>query len=169
MRNHQRFILLFIIFLASITLNVINGFSAQEQPKYERSQPSPSLTSKPRFEVNTNPFSLFMKAIAIITVFSLFLYFFLRAYKHVIYTKGSGNHSPKIKILGSSVIGPKKSLCMVEVLDHLLILGVTEGQITVLLDTPLENLNDNLKNSIFHEKSSSNPHFAKLLKSWIQK
>ena len=59
---------------------------------------------------------------------------------------------------------------MVDVLDHLLVLGVTDSQITVLLELPWEKLDEGLKRSLLEEKgSTSTVSFSALLKNWSKK
>lgn len=143
---------------------------AQEAKKTVQPEPSQPQSSTPSLPgISVNPVSLFFKAIAIIVIFGLFLYAFLKAYKHLTQGNSRGRSSAKINILGSSFIGPKKSLCMVDVLDHLLVLGVTESQITVLLDIPMQNLTESLRNSLHDDKNYSEPNFNRLLKNWLKK
>ena len=136
-----------------------------EQPPVSRIIESPTPTG-----IDTDPISMFTKAIGLVLFFSLLLYLSLRAYKYLVQGKSTGGQSPRIRILGSSLIGPKKSLCMVDVLDHLLVLGVTESQITVLLELPWEKLDEGLKRSLLEEKgSTSTASFNALLKNWLKK
>ncbi len=47
-----------------------------------------------------------------------------------------------IVVRGTHMLGPKKSLVVVEALDHVVLLGVTEQQISVLLDLERQSLSE---------------------------
>jgi flagellar biogenesis protein FliO len=118
--------------------------------------------------VDINPASLLFKALAIVLVFSLALYLFLRLYRYLSQGKRLGGQSLPIRVLSSSTIGPKKSLCVVDVLDHVLVLGVTDAQISVLLEIPADKVHESLRPALQRENQSSRPNFNELLKNWIK-
>lgn len=167
---------LFIFCLACLLSSpcVISAFARQPAPQkpeiVDQLPVSKIIESPTPTGFDTDPISLFTKAIGLVLVFSLLLYLSLRAYKYLVQGKSAGGQFPRIRVLGSSLIGPKKSLCMVDVLDHLLVLGVTDSQITVLLELPWEKLDEGLKRSLLEEKAStSTVSFSALLKNWSKK
>lgn len=110
-----------------------------------------------------------LKAAALIVIFSVVLYFLLRSSKNFIFTKTFAGSSSGIQIKGSKIIGPHKWLYIVDVLGHILLLGVTEKQVTVLLDMPFENLSEEEKRLWNDEVKTSEPNFKKLLHHWLRK
>lgn len=141
--------------------------AVQEQITYEHADSSATTTSDPHTSIDT--FSLFIKTLGVVAAFSFLLYLVLRLYRNNVYGKGFGNHSSQIKVLASSGLSPKKSLCIVKVLDHFLVLGLSEEQITVLLDVPAGDMSERLKKTFLEEKDISDPSFKKILNNWIRK
>lgn len=170
--HHGRLILfLFIVLVCSLTdLSLVNAGVPQEKSIEQNEQSPPDPAQEPEFNIDINPIILFFKMFGFIIVIGMILYFGLRAYKTLASGNGmGGRHSAPIKILSSSVIGPKKSLCLVDALDHLLLLGVTDGQISVLLQIPATELNEETKNSLVTKKRNPDANFRKLVNSFLKK
>ena len=170
---YPRFFIFCLVCLLS-ALCVVSALARQPAPQkpsiVEQSPVSQIIESPTSTGIDIDPVSLFTKAIGLVLFFSLLLYLSLRAYKYLVRGNSTGGQSPRIRVIGSSLIGPKKSLCMVDVLDHLLVLGVTDTQITVLLELPWEKLDEGLKRSLLEEKGSpSTVSFSALLKNWSKK
>lgn len=159
-------ILASVLFL-SVSLTILYPVQQHEikQEQAEDDKESPDLASNQ----SINAFTLFMKTIGLIVLFTVVLYFGLRAYKNFIYSKGANGHAAQIKVLGTTIIGPKKNLCIVNALDHILLLGLAENQITLLMDIPTTDLNENLREALLNGKGSIDPNFKKVLKSWMKK
>lgn len=170
--HHGRLILfLFIVLVCSLTdLSLVNAGVPQEKSIEQNEQSPPDPAQEPEFNIDINPIILFFKMFGFIIVIGMILYFGLRAYKTLASGNGmGGRHSAPIKILSSSVLGPKKSLCLVDALDHLLLLGVTDGQISVLLQIPATELNEETKNSLVTKKRNPDANFRKLVNSFLKK
>ncbi len=60
----------------------------------------------------------------------------------------------KLKVLGSLSLGPKKSIVVVRFLNSLLIIGVTESNISLLKEVDLNHAQD--FESVFTEKINNN-------------
>ena len=170
--HHGRLILFLLLFpVCSLTGFSSVTASAPQEKSIEQGEQSPRDPAQdPEFNIDHNPITLFLKMLGFLFVIGLILYLGLKAYKTFAYGAGmSGRHSAPIKILSSSVISPKKSLCLVDALDHLLLLGVTDGQISVLLQIPATELNEETRNSLLKKNSNPDPNFKKLLNSFLKK
>jgi len=171
MHHGRLFFFLLIVLGCSLTdLSLVSAGAPQEK-SVEQGEQSPSdPTQEPEFNIDRSPITLFFKMFGFIIVIGLILYFGLKAYK--IFASGNGmggRHSAPIRILSSSVIGPKKSLCLVDALDHMLLLGVTDGQISVLLQIPATELNEEMKNSLVTKKRNPDANFKKLVNNFLKK
>jgi len=170
--HHGRLILfLLIVLVCSLTdISSVSASVPQEKSIEQGEQSPPNPTQEPEFHIDNDPITLFFKMFGFFIFIVLILYFGLRAYKTFASGNGmGGRHSAPIKILSSSVIGPKKSLCLVDALDHLLLLGVTDAQISVLLQIPATELNEEMKKSLLTKKNNPDPNFKKLLNSLLKK
>jgi len=170
--HHGRLILfLLIVLVCSLSdLSLVSATAPQEKSIAQGEQSPSDPAQEPEFNIDHNPITLFFKMFGLIIVIGLILYLGLRAYKTFASGNGiGGRHSAPIKILSSSVIGPKKSLCLVDALDHLLLLGVTDGQISVLLQIPATELNEEMKKSLLTKNSTPDLNFKKLLNSLLKK
>ncbi len=171
MHHGRLFFFLLIVLGCSLTdLSLVSAGAPQEK-SVEQGEQSPSdPTQEPEFNIDRSPITLFFKMFGFIIVLGLILYLGLRAYKTIVSGNGmGGRHSAPIKILSSSVIGPKKSLCLVDALDHLLLLGVTDGQISVLLQIPATELNEEMKNSLVTKNRNPDANFKKLVNNFLKK
>ena len=170
--HHGRLILfLLIVPVCSLTdLSSVIASAPQEKTIEQGEQPLSDPAQELGFNIGHNPITLLLKMLGFIIVFSLILYLGLKAYKTFASGNGKGGrHAAPIKILSSSIIGPKKSLCLVDALDHLLLLGVTDGQISVLLQIPANELNEEMKNSLLNQNRNADANFKKLLNSFLKK
>ncbi|MFQ5636693.1 MAG: flagellar biosynthetic protein FliO [bacterium] len=128
-----------------------------------------STSSQQSQEVTSESLSWFLlKASGFIVILLIILYVLLRSSKHLLYGGGASGTCCNIQIKGSRLLGPKKSLFFVEALGHILILGVTEKQISVLLDIPEDQLSDEQR-SQWNQNGSSEPHFKKLMTNFFKK
>ncbi len=134
----------------------------------EFTQVSPD-TSLQRMNPNYDPFTVFVKAIGLLIALSLLLYVALKAYKSQMASKQIGGKSVYIKILQTTYIGPKKSLTLVNALDHVLLLGVTENQVKTLLKVPKEALDEQLKLALLKSDPVTDTNFKDFLKHLMNK
>lgn len=153
------FLVLCATFYIAVELTAINFAYSQEL----QSQPAPGepIGEQPRANSDSSLLGVFVTMLGLMVVFSFVLYFALKVYKQTVVDKRFGSLGSEIKVLGTSAIGPKKSLCVVNAFQHILLLGMTDSQINVLLDIPFENLNDEMR------KALSNPE--KKQKSVLEK
>jgi len=127
---------------------------------------SPDALPKPP---GVDPFAVFVKAFGLLALLSLLLYMALKTYKSQVLLKKPGGGSALIQVLHSTFIGPKKSLLLVQTLDHVLLLGVTDHQITVLMELPKDDLNDQTLSSLLSGNQKPNGNFKNLLKQMMAK
>lgn len=168
MQFHGRFLFIFLIYFLAVSFELVATSSVLAQQTEEQEQTASSeVPAKPQ-NFTLNPMTFLVKTMGYITLISLFVYLGLKIYKRLVYTGGS-SQSPKIRVLGSSIIGPKKSLCIVDALGHFLLLGVTENQISLLLELPEGELNEDIKSSLLQTKTQTNPEFHKILSHWVKK
>lgn len=140
------------------------GFGQQiAQP--DSSAVLPAVPATPAIDT----FSVFLETVAVVAGLTLLLYFGLKWYRSAIYGKNAGRQKTQITLLGSSIIAPKKSVSVVRVLDHLLVLGLSDENMNVLLDVPVEDLSDELKQSLGRSQNVSGASFKNLLDSWMKK
>ena len=101
--------------------------------------------------------------IILIGVIFLFMYFF----KHVLYRrKGEGL---SIRVVGSTLLGPKKSIYLVEIESRRLVLGVTDASISYLTELEKRSPDDAqlpLDKKVF---PSSGGRFRELLDALVKK
>ena len=168
---HGRLILFLLIILVCSLSDISSvGAGTPQEKSVEQGEQAPSRPAQePEFNIDKNPITLFFKMFGFIIIVGLVLYLGLRVYKTFAYGSGQGRHAAPIKILSSSVIGAKKSLCLVDALDHLLLLGVTDGQISVLLQVPSDELNEEMKSVLLAKNKNVDPNFKKLLNSFLKK
>lgn len=173
MKKHGGSILAIAIIFSLLSIEGIHTIYASTPQEQVQENPNkneiPNLTQTPQINSPPSLLSLLAKVLGFIAFFSIFIYGSVKIAKNYLYANGMKSGSPNIQIVSSRVIGPRKSLCMVEVLDHILLLGVTEGKISVLLDMPWENLNEDLKKSWQLGKRVSEPKVTKLINNWFKK
>lgn len=116
-----------------------------------------------------DPFVVFIKAMGLLLLLGVLLYGVLKMYKNQTSFRSGLKGSNVIELLHTSYIGPKKSLCLVEVLDRILLLGVTENQINVLMQLTAEDVDENAKNALLVKKEGSNRQFKEILKQVLGK
>lgn len=117
-----------------------------------------------------DPAMLFVKTLTAVAVFSLLLYLVLRMLRSTVYGQGGATLSSMgIKVVGSAALGPKKSLCLVQILGHMLVLGMSEGEISLLLDVPVAELSEEQRLSLETGSLSQTPSFKQALSKWLGK
>ena len=164
------FFLLIVLACSHTDIRSVSAIAPQEKSIEQGEQSPADPAQEPDFNIDNNPITLFFKMFGFFIFIGLILYFGLKAYKALAYGNGmGGRHSAPINILSSSVIGSKKSLCLVDALDHLLLLGVTDGQISVLLKIPATELSEEIKKTLLMKNNNPNPNFKKLLISFLKK
>lgn len=74
-----------------------------------------------------------------------------------------------LKVLGSTFLGPKKSVCLVKVMDRILVLGVTESSITLLSEIGGDAVLQVLESLRQKETGSSSKEFPRYLNSILKR
>ncbi len=165
-RHHARAAALLICLLqaASLTAQTAdNGDRAQTFGAAQQAADS-SLAAFPQARQSAELQVVFWKSIGIILAFSAALYAGLKLIRKVGGGKGLGGRSDAIRVVGTTTIGYKKTLCIVRVCDHHLVLGVAENDISLLLDLPDEEISDAARNTLSHDGARSEPRFKDVLK-----
>lgn len=167
-----------LAFVAVLAIFMLAGFSGQAVAQAQGSQQEKQLEDKqqesgqpiplPEFDSHLNPLMSFIKVIGVLAVLLIIIYVLLRSSRKFFYSKGLKNEVA-IQIRGSNILGAKKHLFVVEALGHLVLLGVTENQISVLLQLPLENLNEEQKKLWMQANHDSDLNFKALLNTWLRK
>ncbi len=127
----------------------------QETPGAEALAANPGDSTKAPWEApgatNLNLFGTLFKTLGLILAMTVLLYLGLRVYKNGV--QGAPNiQAASVELLGTSAIGPGKSLSVVQVLEHLLVLGVAGDNITVVLDVPVDDLSEDTRKNLFSQK-----------------
>ena len=106
----------------------------------QKTQASQELTEKsspePATETPVNFASLLLRTVLSLIFVAALIYVcvaLLRKYTHL-QDKKAGSHL--IEVVSSTFLAPKKSIYLVQVLDRLLVLGVTEASISLLSEIP---------------------------------
>jgi len=73
---------------------------------------------------------LFRTLLCLVVVVGMIFLMIFMLRKFLYRNKRTGDEH--LKVLGSTFLGPKKSVCLVKVMDRILVLGVTESSITLL-------------------------------------
>ena len=153
-------VLLFVFNAASAASFQAHQFTAQDSV----SKTLPGIINEP-----IDGFLLFVKTTGIVVVFSGLLYVFLRLYKKSVYGNVADNQANQIKLLGTQMVGYKKSISIIRVLDHILVLGLSDEQMTVLLDVPVDELDENTRNNLLAKRNISDRSFKQILNVWMKK
>lgn len=123
-----------------------------------------SLAAFPKPGPGADLEAVFWKSIGLILAFSAALCLGLKFIRKAGGGKGLGGRSNAIRVVGATAIGYKKTLCIVRVLDHHLVLGIAENDISLLLDLPDEKMSDAAKKTLYQEGAGSEPRFKEVLK-----
>ncbi|MCH9006541.1 flagellar biosynthetic protein FliO [candidate division KSB1 bacterium] len=131
-------------------------------------QPDSSVVFTPVPPNNpVDTFLLLLESIAVVAGLSALLYIGLRWYRGAMFGKGAGSRqTARITLLGSSILAPKKSVSVIRVLDHFLVLGMSDDNMNVLLDVPVDEISDELKQSLSAGPSVPGASFKSLLDNW---
>lgn len=104
----------------------------------------------------------------IVVVFFLFIGFLLLKQSKILLTNRLNKNNIQIRIHGTKMLGPNKSLFIIETLGHILLLGVTNHHISILLDLKHNDLQEQYK-KLIDEKVNKDTNFQPLLSKWLQK
>ncbi len=159
---------LYLLFSSNIPDICANTAYKQSSTNPTENQPS-SIIQTAQTETSPNYLSLFMKALGFVAFFIVFIYGYVKLNKNFLSVRNAKHDSANIQIIGSKIIGQKKSLYIVDVLEHVLLLGITDNEISVLLDVPSENLSTELKESWQTKKNTSEPIFKKITAHLLNK
>ena len=166
--KYKKFKIVFV--LISVLVGYSIGFPSTQMP--ETSAENDSLQSFMRqnsFNESFDSFTLFLKTIGFVILLSVVLFLFLKWYRRNVYGNNFNKNSSEMKLLGAINIGPKKSICMVNVLEHVLVLGLTENEMSLLLDIPQDSISEPLKANLFENENEPPQNFGKILNQWMKK
>lgn len=122
-----------------------------------------------QFEQSFDPFGTLFKTIALVLFLSFALYLGLRIYRGYLQAKDAGKQTQRVKVLSSSLVAPRKTVCIMQALDHVLVVGMTDNHMNVLLDVPLSELSDEFKTALFQNKAVSDQRFSQFLNQWMKR
>ncbi|RMF69100.1 MAG: hypothetical protein D6743_02495, partial [Calditrichaeota bacterium] len=110
--------------------------------------------------------ALWFKTLGILSAFAVVIYLFVRLMKQTLYPAAGNEQSMQIRVLTSTPLGPKKSLHLVNALGSLLLVGVTDSQITVLMQVESDQIDNETRKLLEQSRTQSKPDFKKLLSNW---
>jgi len=137
--------------------------SQAEVPSISQPADSSQIFLPPTAVDSLDVYGALFKTIGILAFLTLVLYIALRIYRKSAYGNIRPSKAFSARLLGTSVIAPRKSVCVVQVLDHLLVLGLSADRMNVLLEVPVAQLGDELKKTLLENKDPSQPNFKKAL------
>ena len=134
------------IFLALLILSFQNLY-AQVKPESVSSDTLFANGQLSELNTNINFLGLFLKSVGALILIALLIFitvYFLRQIYKVKNGKGFSNNF--VNIIGSTFLSPKKSIYLVEICERVLVLGVTDTDISILTEFDKDELNlNNLK------------------------
>ena len=101
--------------------------------------------------------------IAVVGVVFLGMYFL----KHVVYRKKTGGLS--IRVVGSTLLGPKKGIYLVEVEERRLLLGVTEASVSLLTELEKKSSDEAIYPAGSEDQQIPGKRFRELFESLVKK
>jgi flagellar biogenesis protein FliO len=116
-----------------------------------------------------DPVGTLFKTIGLLILLSLMLYVGVRMYRAYLQAQNGDSNRHRIKVLSTTPIAPRKSICILEALDHVLVVGMADNQMNVLLDVPVAQLSDEMKVALFQNKPQPEQRFNQLLNQWMKK
>jgi flagellar biogenesis protein FliO len=130
-----------------------------------------SVAAHPPLQLNQSfdPFGTLFKTVALLLFMSLLLYVALRMYRGYLQARGARADAHRVQVLSTTMVAPRKSVCIMQALDHVLVVGMADNQMNVLLDVPMSELNDDLRMSLFEDKTASGPGFSQHLQQWMKR
>ncbi len=163
----SRFVIASLISFFTLGAGICNAAQeAQAGAGYEsmvQTQDSTQARFVPLPANDLDVYGVLFKTVSVVAALSVLLYLVLRVYRVSAYGNVRSNRAFSAKLLGTSVIAPRKSVCVVQVLEHVLVLGLTGDQMNVLLELPVKELGEDLRKSLAVDGSTSQPGFKKVL------
>lgn len=158
-----------LICLGLVGLFTLSAIYTAPQSSPGEQEPSPIMAESPSQEApseRSNGTTWFLiKSLAVMGVLFILMFALLKGSRNWFYGQGNMDDALSIHIRGSKILGAKKSLYYVEALGHILLLGVTEKEISVLLDIPMEQLSEEQQNKWRNNNHTADPGFKKMLNS----
>jgi len=127
-RRGRFFILFLVILIYSGNASVVQGIPTFSSQEVETSQVEPELEDLG--QPNLGP--MVVKTIGLLLLLIVMAYLGMYIFKHFSYRKRGEGLS--IRVVGSTLLGPKKGIYLVEIEDRRLVLGVTEASISFLTE-----------------------------------
>ncbi|MDZ7262346.1 MAG: flagellar biosynthetic protein FliO [candidate division KSB1 bacterium] len=114
--------------------------------------------------------SVLIRALVSIVGIGILIYLTVFLLKKFVYNRGANEVGTGLmRIIGTTYLGPKKALYLVKALDRILILGVTDAQITTLCEIKDEALMESVETSLKTSRVISGKPFSEYLSSWFKK
>lgn len=127
-----------------------------------------SQAQKPPTEGSNGTSWFMIKSLAVMGVMFILMFSFVKGSRNYFYGRRKGDDPLSIQIRGSKMLGPKKSLYYVEALGHILLLGATEKEISVLLDVPWEQLSSEQQNLWRNNHQAPDPGFKNMVSTLLK-
>ena len=139
--------------------------SAQSEVVQAETAQEDSLMQSQQVNMGTLLLRTVLSLVAVITLLYIGV-FFLK--KFVLHKNGSGRANTSLRVMDSTFLGPKKAVYLVEVVDRILILGVTDSQVSLLSEITdqetLKNIHLAGSSAVKGIGSSFSDHLSSLLK-----
>jgi flagellar biogenesis protein FliO len=157
-----------LVVLQTMTFFYPPVFSQEEQPMF--AVDSTGQTVPLEFnQADFDPVGTLFKTVGLLIFLSLMLYFGIRIYRNYLQSNQQDTQKHKIRVLSTTPLAPRKSVCIMEALDHVLVVGMADNQMSVLLDVPVDKLNDETRASLLQTKAAPEQRFGHLLNTWMKK
>ncbi|NOY77215.1 MAG: flagellar biosynthetic protein FliO [Calditrichaeota bacterium] len=111
----------------------------------------------------------FIKLFLVFGIIVLLIYGTIWFLNKFIYRRGNGSSLSHVTVLSTTLLAPKKFIYLVEVFDRLLVLGVTESQISNLTEISDPEILKTLKNAGPPQNKKSGNLFQSQLEGFLKK
>ncbi len=98
----------------------------------------------------------------------LIIYIVLFLLRKYVYKSQGGNSGNALEILNISPLIPKKSVCVVKMVDRILVLGLTESGISALTEIEDPERQDKWERALKNSASGNSSPFARQLASFLR-
>lgn len=125
-----------IVMVCSVLLICSSSFLALEQyvqpvPPLSQEEAGARFMAKPAGGPQLGEM-LVRTVVALIALLALLYLGVFALKRYVLQKNGAGRAFPSLSVIGSTFLGAKKAIYLVQVLDRILILGVTDAQVSLL-------------------------------------
>jgi len=143
---------------------VVMGYTQNPTMDSEESYPSEEQSS----DLSQKSFGpVVVRTVVSLVIVVGFIYVGIYFLKHFVYRRKAGGLS--VRVVGSTLLGPKKGIYLVDVEDRRLVLGVTEHSISFLTELEAPSPDERLPASHMEERGESGGRFRGVLDSLMKK